>query len=200
LKKAILVLSFIFFLFHFLYAENFTLYTGKANKTQYIGASLGGDIWDFLQLQVDGLKYLKDDSGLHSDDPIYNRGDFLGLSLNFVLKLPIHLIPYLDRFDYIQPYVLVGRGYGIENLAGDYHAAENAVDKKTGLFSKILSFNSFGYGLIFMITSRFGIKVDYRSVNISEHEGMGLPARKFGRVSFGICFGPYKEDIKRIKK
>lgn len=181
-------------------AEGFTLYTGKANNTSYLGVAIGGDIGDFLQLQIDMMKYLKDDPSLHSDVPELSRGDFLGVSGNFVLKFPLQLIPYLDRFDYIQPYISVGRGIAAENTGAAYNDAPNPVDGKTGIFNKLRPFKSFGYGLLIMITSKFGLKVDYRSVNLSEHKGLGLPGRKFSRLSFGICFGPYKKEIKRIKK
>ena len=201
LKKTILFLALILMSLNLLNAEGQTLYAGKtSNKTQYVGLTLGGDIWDFLQLQFDVMKYLKDDPGFYSDDPKFNRGDFLGVSLNFVLKLPIHLIPYLDQFDYIQPYLLVGRGYGLESLAADYFNQENSVDKKSGIFSKIRAFDSFGYGLVVMVSPTFGIKVDYRSMNLAEHKGSGLQSRSFNRVSFGICFGAYKKPIQKVKK
>jgi len=201
LKKTILFLALILMSLNLLNAESTTLYTGKTStKAQYMGLTFGGDIWDFLQLQFDVLKYLKDDPDLHSDDPIFNRGNFLGVSLNFVLKLPIHLIPYLDQFDYIQPYLLTGRGYGLESLATEYFDQPNSVDEKSGIFSKIRAFDSFGYGLVVMVSPTFGIKVDYRSVNLAEHKGTGLQSRSFGRVSFGICFGAYKKPIPKVKK
>jgi len=181
-------------------AEAFTLYTGKANNTKYAGFAFGGEIGDFLQLQIDVMKYLKDDPSLHSDLPELSRGDFLGVSGNFVLQIPLQLIPHLNRFDYIRPYILVGRGIASENIGGNYNDAPNPVDGKTGIFNKLRSFSSFGYGLVVMISPAFGLKVDYRSLNLSAHTGLGLPGRKFNRLSIGICFGPYKKEIKRIKK
>jgi len=200
MKRAFLGFGIILLSAGLMQAEGFTLYTGKANKTQCIGIALGGDIWDFLQLQVDAMKYLKQDAALRSDDPTLNRSDFLGVSATFVLKLPLHLVPYLDRFDYIQPYILAGRGYAIESLSAAYIDAPNAVDGAKGMFSKLRSFNSFGYGLIVMISPQFGLKVDYRTIDMAGHTGMGIPGRKFGRTTVGICVGPYKNPIKRIKK
>lgn len=185
--KKFLFLFIFLIAFGFSRAENLTMFTGvAANKTELLGASLGGDIWHFLQIQFDIFKYLEQDQSLYSSDPEQNRGDFLGISLNFALKIPIHLIPYLDKLDFIQPYVVTGYGFGLENLAGEYIALPD-VNGKTGIFNKIRQFDSFGYGLIIMVVPKIGIKIDYRSIKISELKGMGYTSRKFARISFGIC-------------
>jgi len=201
LKKKIVFLALVFMTVHFMHAEGTTLYIGSTStKAQLAGITFGGDIWDFLQIQVDFMKYIKEDPSLHVDDPAVNRGDFLGASLNVVLKMPIHLIPYLDQFDYIQPYILAGRGYGVESLVTDYFNNPNEGDQKTGVFNKIRGFNSFGVGVVVMLAPKFGLKLDYRSVNIAEHAGMGIAAgqagqaRSFHRISFGVCFGGYKTE------
>lgn len=181
-------------------AENFTLYAGNANKTQFFGFAMIGEIGDFLQFHFDAMKYLKKDQSLFSDIPARDRSDLLGVSGLFVLKLPIHLLPYLDRLDYIQPYLSTGAGLAVESLTADYNDAPNAADGGTGLFRKIRTFFSFGYGVIVMISAEFGIKIDFRKIDMTAHSGMGLPARKFDRISVGVCFGPYKTPIKRIKK
>jgi hypothetical protein len=198
LKRAFVGVGLVLVMDAFLGAENLTIYIGKS-KAQFAGVTIGGDIWDFLQLQVDVMKYLKDDTSLHSDDPKLNRGDFLGASVNVVLKLPLHIIPYLDQFDFIQPYLTAGHGFASENLTADYNNLPNPGDNKTGIFNKLWSFNSFGVGLIIMISPQFGLKVDYRSIDLAAQTGLNLPARSFGRTSFGICFGKYKNDVVRIK-
>jgi len=181
-------------------AENFTLYAGNANKTQFLGLAISGDVGDFLQFHFDLLKYVKKDQNLISDNPKLDRSDLLGASGTFVLKLPIHLLPYLDRLDYIQPYLSAGTGLAIESTSAEYNDAPGAVDGGTGVFRKVRTFFSFGYGVIVMIATEFGIKLDFRTIDMAAHSGMGLPARKFDRVSVGVCFGPYKSPIKRIKK
>jgi len=193
MKKQTLLLVVIFFIcFQFLSAENFTIYTGSTSKKiAFLGSTIGGDIWHFIQLQLDVFKYLQQDQSLYSAKPENNRGDFLGASINFALKFPIHLIPYLEKLDYIQPYIVAGYGYGIENLASEYINLPDK-DGKTGFFSKLRQFDSFGYGIIIMITPSFGFKIDSRSIKISKDDGMGYPYRRFTRFSFGICFGKYK--------
>lgn len=196
MKKKFLFILIFLIAFEFSNAENFAIYTGRtSDEVQFLGTSIGGDILHYLQLQLDFFRYIQDDQALYSDNPEENRGDFLGVSLNFALKIPINLIPYLDKFDYIQPYILVGYGYGLESLASEYMDVPDA-DGKTGIFSKMRQFDSFGYGLIVMVASTIGLKIDFRSIKISEHEGMGYPSRKFNRISFGLCFGGYKEKRK----
>lgn len=179
--------------------ENLTLYTGTTSVgTQIAGASVGGDIWDFLQAQLDFFKYLNEDPDLFSEFPENNRGDFMGASINFTLKIPIHLFPYMDKFDFIKPYVLVGYGYGLENLKSEYL---NVPDKngKSGIFSKLRQYDSIGFGLIVMISSTVGVKADYRTINISEHQGMSFPKRSLNRFSVGFCFGGKKEGGKTLR-
>lgn len=201
IKKVCFLLFFALGLYNFTFAEGITFFTGTTSKkVTFGGTNFGGEIIDYLQWQLDAFKYIKKDPDLSTDNPLTDRGDFLGISLNFALKLPIHLIPYLDQFDYIQPYIVQGYGFCLESLAGDYLSAINKVDNKSGVFSKVRSFNSFGYGVVFMISPAVGIKVDSRSVNINEHKGMALEKRKFTRFSIGLSFGTYKEPVKRIKK
>jgi len=196
MKKKFLLLLVFLFVFKYSQAENLTIYSGTTSvNTQYFGATAGGDILDFLQMQIDFFKYLKKDQSLYSSIPGENRGDFLGISFNFALNLPIHLIPSLDKYDYIQPYILVGYGFGVENLSGDYMRVPDK-DGKTGIFSKMRQFDSYGLGLVVMVTPQIGFKVDYRSVNISALEGMGYPSRKFNRFSFGVSFGSKKKTKK----
>lgn len=179
-------------------AENTVLYTGRgSNKAQFIGISQAGDVLDFLQLQFDIMKYVKDDPSLHNEDKLLSRGDFLGVSLNVALKLPIHLIPGLDRFDFIQPYLVVGKGIGAESLSPDYYEFGAG---QGGLFKQLRTFGSFGYGLVVMFAPSIGARLDVRSVNIAESEGMGVNGapRKFQRVSVGLCFGAYKKAPQRL--
>lgn len=194
MKKGIGVFVLLLFFSGFSFGEEvLSLYTGTtSNKTPLIGLSLGGDIWHFLQMQVDLFKYLQRDSSLHDADPRADRGDFVGLSLNFVLKLPIHLLPYLDEWDFVQPYVLTGIGYGLENLSGEYFN-EPTKDGKTGIFSKMRRFDTFGVGLNIVLGPRLGIKIDSRTFKISAHNGMGYSSRNITRFSIGLCFGSYKE-------
>ena len=183
--------------------EKTTLYTGRATtNTQYGGFTFGNDVFDFLQIQFDVLKYLKDDPALHRDDPSLSRGDFLGVSLNCVLKLPIHIIPLLDSFDYIQPYIVAGRGYAVESLTTDYYEAPSPGNGKTGVFNKLRSFSSFGYGLVVMITPALGLKLDYRTMKLGELSRLGADgaARKINCLSVGLCFGTYKKEVKKPKK
>jgi hypothetical protein len=169
-------------------AESFSIYTGiGANNTELIGVSLGGDIWYFLQFQIDIFKYLKKDSSLSSDNPLLDRSDFFGLSGNFTLKLPIHFLPKLDKLHFLQPYFLAGYGYSLESLNGDYISQPDSEDN-TGIFSKIRAFKSFGGGLIIWLIPKVGIKFEYRSINIAEHKEMGLPSRNFNKITFGLCF------------
>jgi hypothetical protein len=203
MRKGVLGLALAILAAQFAGAENTTLYSGKAStSTQYIGITMGNDALDFLQLQFDVLKYLKDDPALHSEDPKLGRGDFLGVSLNLVLKLPIHLIPSLDSFDYVQPYIVVGRGYAAESLSVDYYDTPTAGTGKTGFFNKLRSFSSFGCGLVVMITPSFGLKFDYRTMKLAELSGLGADgaARKINRLSVGLCFGAYKKEVKKPKK
>jgi hypothetical protein len=170
-------------------AENITLYAGTtSSKARYVGVSLGDDIFPYLQCQIDVLKFTKKDSSLFSDIPEENRSDFLGASLNFALRIPIYLIPHLDRLRFIAPYVLAGYGAGLENLSTAYFDVPNA-DGKTGFVTKLRQYHSYGGGLIVMLTSRFGVKFDYRSMNMPGLVKMGYPSRKLNRFSFGICIG-----------
>lgn len=171
--------------------ENITIFTGytgaSADNTQLVGVTLGGDIWHFLQLQVDFFKYIKEDQNLYSNDPALDRSDFTGISGNLVLKIPIHLAPYLDKLEFINPYVLIGYGYGLESFSMEFFDMPDS-EGNTGLMNKIRQFNSFGGGIIVWPLPTIGIKLDYRSVKISEHVNMGWPARKFNRLSIGVCF------------
>jgi len=170
-------------------AESATIYTGvTSNKARYMGISLGGDIFPYLQCQIDVLKFTKKDSSLYSDTPEENRSDFLGASLNFALRLPIHLIPNLDRLRFIAPYVLAGYGAGLENLSTAYFEVPNA-DGNSGFITKLRPYHSFGGGLIVMLTPRLGVKFDYRSMSMPGLAKMGYPSRKLSRFSFGICLG-----------
>ena len=194
MKKVWVVLFLVFGLTHFAAAENMTLSIGNA-KSQFAAVALGGNIWDFLQLQLDVMKYLKDDTdpALQNPDPKLSRSDFLGVSVVVALKLPIHLIPGLDRFEFIQPYISAGRGYGLESLKTEYNDAPNAgADQKTGFFNKMISFNTLGGGVLFMIAPKFGVKLDYRQMSLAEQKGIPLPARKMTRISIGVAFGAYK--------
>lgn len=197
MKKTFLLLLVSLFTIGFLKAENFTLYTGKTSgHVGFAGVSAGGDVWHFLHLQFDFFKYLQQDQSLHSGIPEENRGDFLGASINFVIKIPIHFIPYLDKLDFIQPYILTGYGYGLENLAGEYLKLPDKYGN-TNWFTKLRQFDSFGYGLILMLSPKFGIKVDYRSIRLPEQDRMGYYYRKFNRLSVGLCFGSYKHKLKK---
>jgi len=187
MKKAVIVLLLGLLAAGFSRAENLSIYAGKTSvKTNYWGISLGGDIWSFLQLQVDVFKYFSQDQDLYSPIKAENRGDFLGVSGNFVLKIPIHLLPSLHDFEFIQPYVLRGYGAGLENLSSEYWRVPD-VNAKTGLLTKIRRFDVLGAGITIMVTRKLGVRADYRSTNIIEHKGMAYPARRFGRFSFGIC-------------
>lgn len=188
-KKLFLSLLILFVFFEISWAENFTIYSGTtSNEIGLIGVTLGGDVLDFLNMNIDVFKYLKKDQSLYSGIPSESRADFLGASINFNLRFPIHFIPYLDRLDFIQPYLLVGYGYGTESFASEYFQIEDK-NGRSGIFSKLRQFDSFGYGIIIMLTKTAGIKVDFRSIKISDHEGMGFPGRRFSRFSLGLCFG-----------
>ena len=191
MKKVWVVLFLVVGLTHFAVAENMTLSIGQA-KAQFASVALGGNIWDFLQLQLDVMKYLKDDPGFQNADAKLSHGDFLGVSLVVALKLPIHLIPGLDRFDYIQPYISAGRGYGLESLEAGYNNEPNVGDQKTGFYNKMIAFNTLGGGVLFMIAPKFGVKLDYRQMSLAEQKGIPLPARKMDRISIGVAFGAYK--------
>jgi len=49
-----------------------------------------------------------------------------------------------------------------------------------------------------MISSRFGIQIDYRTISIASQEKMGWPNREFKRISVGAVFGSDKK--KTVKK
>lgn len=170
-------------------AESLTFYAGATStKARYMGTSFGGDLFPYLQCQFDIFKFTNKDSSLQSDIPEEDRSDFLGASLNFALRLPLYLIPGLDRLNFISPYVLAGYGAGFENLNGAYFDVPNA-DGQTGILTKLRQYHSYGGGLIVMITSKFGIKLDFRSINMPGLAKMGYPMRKFNRFSFGVCTG-----------
>jgi len=189
MRRIVLFLSVFMICWVNMRAEKLTLYTGLASSdAQYIGATMGDDVFSFLNFQLDIHKYTKKDKSLYSAIPEENRSDFLGLSLNLALKFPLYLIPHLDKLDFLEPYVLVGYGIGLENLHDAYLSVPNA-EGRTGMLSKLRQYNSYGAGLIVMFTSVFGVKLEVRSVNIKELEGMGFPARRSDRYSFGICFG-----------
>jgi len=193
MKKKLLIFLVVLFLTQALFAENFTIFTGTASTdTEFLGLSFGGEILDFLYINFDFFKYLKEDQSLYSGIPEENRGNFLAGSLNFELKLPIHLIPYFDKFDFIQPYILFGYGYGLENMSKDYFDLPDN-DGKTGLSTKLRQFYSSGLGVVVMVSPSIGIKLDYRALNISENQGMNYSSRKISRISFGICLGKYKD-------
>lgn len=171
-------------------AEGFTLYTGFTSiHTRYLGATVGGDVFPFLQLQLDAFKFTTKYEALESPMPEQDRSGFSGVSLNCALKIPLYLIPHLDRLRFLEPYVLVGYGAGIESLKKAYLDVPNS-DGKVGLFTKLRYYHSYGAGLIVMLTSRFGVKFDYRSINMPGLDEMGYPSRKFNRFSFGLCLGP----------
>jgi len=197
MKKTLFILVTIFFAISLARPENLTLYTGRATtQVSLAGVSVGGDIWHFLGMHIDMFKYIKPDETLYSGVPIENRGDFAGASLNFVLKIPLHLIPYLHRLEFIQPYFSTGYGFGLENLAGEYLKKPDK-DGNTIFLSKLIQYDSFGCGLIVMLTENFGIKFDYRKLSLSENEKMVYNSRSFKRFSIGICFGSYKDKIKK---
>ena len=201
MKKGLIFLFLIIITLQTSTAENLTLYTGNTSRNiKYVGCTVGGDILHFLQMQLDVFKYLKNDTdpALYSVNPEENRGDFLGVSINFALKLPIHLIPGLDRYDFVQPYISSGIGYGWENLSGQYMGTENA-DGNSGLFTKMRKFGSLGVGIVGMISQTFGVKIDFRHLNINELTKMNYQKRSFSRLSIGICFGRYKSAPKIIK-
>ena len=188
-KRWILILGFFLTIRPAMNAEILTLYTGFTSiDTRYLGATLGGDVFPYLQFQLDVFKFTNKYETLSSDIPEQDRSNFLGASLNFALKLPIYLIPHLDRLSFLEPYILVGYGAGLENLKGVYLEVPNA-DGNTGFFTKLRSYHSYGAGLVVMLTSGFGVKFDYRSINMPGLEKMGYPSRKFNRFSFGICLG-----------
>lgn len=171
-------------------AENLTIYTGTTStKVQYAGISLGDYMFPYLQFQIDIFKFTGKDKSLAAEDPALNRGDFLGASVNFALKLPLHLLPRMDRLAFLEPYFLVGYGGGLESLKSAYFDVPNS-EGKTGLMTKLRRYRSYGAGIIVMLTSHFGLKLDYRSISISELKEMAYPARNFSRYSFGICVGP----------
>jgi hypothetical protein len=190
MKKLALFLGLLITFSAFTEAENLTIYTGTTStKVPDFGVTLGDYLFPYLQFQLDIFKFTGEDKALTSDDPALDRGDFLGGSLNFALKLPIHLLPRLDRLAFLEPYVLVGYGGGLESLKSAYFDVPNS-EEKTGLMTKLREYRSYGAGLIVMLTDSFGIKLDYRSINISELKEMAYPSRHFNRYSFGICVGP----------
>jgi hypothetical protein len=200
LKRVALVAVVIVLSWTALAAEGLTLYFGKAStQTQYYGVSIGGDIWDFLQLQFDVMKYAKQDPALRNDDPALSRGDWMGASFNIALKLPLHLIPSLDRLEFIQPYILTGFGYGLESFAADY-LERTAPNGKSGLFNWLRPYRALGVGVIVMLSPTVGVKLDYRTLTLNEQADLLLPGRSFNRLSVGICFGPYKTNVPKIKK
>jgi len=171
-------------------AENLTIYTGAtSHKVSVAGVSLSDYLIPYLQFQLDVFKFTGKDKALHSDDPALNRDDFIAAAFNVVLKLPIHLLPHLDRLAFLEPHFLVGYGFGLESLRSAYFDVPNN-EEKTGLFTKLRQYRSYGAGLVVMLTYNLGLKIDYRSIGISELKGMGYPARRFNRVTFGVCFGP----------
>lgn len=199
MKKKLLIFLVVLFLTQAMFAENLTIFSGTASsKTEFFGMSFGGEILDFLYINFDFFTYIKEDESLYSEIPSENRGNFLAGSLNFELKLPIHLIPNLDKFDFIQPYILFGLGYGVENLAQDYFDLPDN-NGKTGFSTKLRQFYSSGFGAIVMVSPSIGIKIDYRVLNISELQRMDYPSRKIFRLSFGICLGRYKDAVDPIK-
>lgn len=168
-------------------AESIYIYAGKTSvTTNFWGISLGGNIWSFLQLQVDAFKYFSQDQALYSEIKSENRGDLTSLSGNLALKLPIHLLPYCHALDFFQPYILRGYGAALENLSPEYWDVPD-LNGKTGILTKIRRFDVLGAGAVIMVTPKIGIRVDYRSLNLIEHTGMGYPARRVNRFSFGIC-------------
>ena len=170
-------------------AEVLTLYTGFTSiQTRYVGATFGGDVFPYLQFQFDVLKFTNKYETLASVIPEQDRSNFLGVSLNFALKLPIYLIPHLNKLSFLEPYILAGYGAGLENLKQIYLDVPNA-DGKIGFLTKLRSYHSYGAGLVVMLTSGFGVKFEYRSIKMPGLEKMGYPSRKFNRFSFGICFG-----------
>lgn len=171
-------------------AERVTFYAGATSSdARYVGASLGGDLFPYLQLQFDIFKFTEKDNSLYSENRAEDRSDFLGASLNFALRLPIYLIPGLDKLNFIYPYLLAGYGAGLENLSSVYLEVPD-VDGDTGIFSKLRQYHTYGAGLVIMLTSKFGLKFDYRNVSMPGLTGMGYSSRKFSRYSFGICIGP----------
>lgn len=190
MKKMMLFLGLLLSFSAFTKAEHLTIYTGTTStKVPYAGVTLGDYMFPYLQFQIDIFKFTGRDEALSADDPALNRGDFVGGSVNFALKLPLHLLPRLDRLAFLEPYVLVGYGGGLESLKSAYFDVPNN-EGKTGLMTKLRRYRSYGAGLIVMLTYNFGIKLDYRSINISELKEMGYPSRHFNRYSFGICVGP----------
>ncbi len=188
MKRVLVILFFLGFAWRVGVCEHLSVAIGRTSvNTNFWGVSLGGDAWHFLQIQLDAFKYMNKDVALSSPLPELSRGDFLGLSGNLVLKLPIHFLPKLDRLDFIQPYVSAGLGFGLESLNSEYLQAEDAAGK-SGFLSKMRLFSSLGGGVIIMVIPVMGIKFDFRSLNVREHEGLQLPARRFNRFSFGICF------------
>lgn len=188
MKKAAMVLMFGLLAAGYARAQTFAVYAGKTSvETNFWGVSLGGNILSFLQLQVDVFKYINHDEALYSPVEAEDRSDFLGLSGNVVLKLPIHLLPYLHSLDFIQPFILRGYGAGLENLSSEYWDAPD-LEGDTGVLTKVRTFDVWGGGVVIMITRKLGIKADYRSLDIPELENMGYPARRINRFSFGICF------------
>jgi hypothetical protein len=173
-------------------AEHFTLYAGRTSvKTELWGVALGADdIWSFLQFQMDFFKYMNKDKetpGLFSEDPALNRSDFLALSGNFVLRIPIHLLPHLYKFNFIEPYISKGIGACLESTATAFMDVLD-LKGKTGVFSKIRRFDSFGGGVIIWVIPKMGLKLDFRSIKIAQNKNMNWPARKFSRFTFGLCF------------
>ncbi len=184
MKKAVIVLLLGLLAAGFSRAETVSLYAGKTSvKTNFWGISLGGNIWSFLQLQADVFKYFSQDQALEAE----NRGDFLGVSGNIVLKIPIHLLPYLHKLEFVQPYILRGYGAGLESLSSEFWNIPNN-EGKTGVLTKIRRFDTLGAGIVVMITRKLGVKADFRSLKIIELEAMAYPARRVNRFSFGICF------------
>ena len=192
MKKKLLIIVIFLFISQSILAEDFTIFTGTTSvNTEFFGLSFGGEVIDFLFINFDFFNYLKEDESLHSDIPAENRGKFLAGSINFELKLPLHLVPHLDKLDFIQPCIHFGLGYGMENLDREFTNVPD-IDDKTGFFTKLRQFKSSGIGLVIMISPSIGIKIDYRTLKIAELERMGWPSRSFTRFYFGICLGKYK--------
>ena len=187
MRKLVWLAAFVVLSWGFSSGQNLVLFAGKASsQTNFAGGGLGGDIWNFLQFQFDFFKYINKDTNLYSDNPLDNRSDMIALSGNFILKLPIHLLPYLHDFDFVNPFLFTGYGYCLENMAAEYMDQPD-LDNNSGFFSKVRKFDTWGYGLIVWAIPKVGIRLEYRSMNIAEKAAAGLPARKLSRWSFGIC-------------
>jgi len=198
MKKIVLCLGLYLLCLRIGWGQNTSLYFGRAsNQAQLLGVTFHNEVLDYLLFQIDVWKYLNKDQALVTNDVFTDRGDFLSFSGTVALKLPIHLIPYLEMLELFQPYVLSGYGFGVESINLDYLFASDS-ETENNFLTKLRGYKSFGLGCFIMVSSRFGIQIDYRTISIASQEKMGWPNREFKRISVGAVFGSDKK--KTVKK